>query len=180
MHLLHAELAREEQDAGEEPEPPSLKDELPHEDADNDEMEEEEEVDASDPDFKAPPQRKVYAAGDVVEAKAVRGYRGWWEATIVRVLEDKSYEIKWARDPQIDLIKKPSEVRQKKKSRRQMMREAEARDAQPWIGAQLRAEAERQQRIADKEEKAPVSIAKVAIVVYGFDEAVRYSRASKP
>ena len=41
-------------------------------------------------------------------------------------------------------------------------------------------EAERQQRIADKEEKAPVSIAKVAIVVYGFDEAVRYSRASKP
>ena len=166
--------------ASEEPEPPSLKDELPHEDADNDEMEEEEEVDASDPDFKAPPQRKVYAAGDVVEAKAVRGYRGWWEATIVRVLEDRSYEIKWARDPQIDLIKKPSEVRQKKKSRRQMMREAEARDAQPWIGAQLRAEAERQQRIADKEEKAPVSIAKVAIVVYGFDEAVRYSRASKP
>ena len=118
-----------------------------------------------------------FTVGEVVEARA-QGYHRWWEATIVKLLDDGNYEIKWAVDPQTDTIKKPSQVRRKKvRGRRSKDEQQQAAENAQYLNdnsaALLR-------RVVEKEEKAPVSTAKVAVVVYGFDEAVRYDRCDSP
>jgi hypothetical protein len=115
---------------------------------------------------------KPFAAGDLVEAKG-QGYRGWWEATIKQINHDGTMEIRWSTDPQVDLLKKPSEVRRKKTKAHKSIKDMLVEPAQPLIDWQ----AERMMRVGEKERKAPVSTAKVALVVYGFDEAVRYDRS---
>jgi hypothetical protein len=118
-----------------------------------------------------------FKAGDVVEARA-QGYRRWWECTILKVLDDGNYEIKWAVDPQTDTIKKPSQIRKKKaRASRNKEQQVQPENVQSLFtdtsAALLR-------RVVEKEEKAPVSTAKVAIVVYSFDEAVLYDRVVSP
>jgi hypothetical protein len=115
---------------------------------------------------------KPFEVGDVVEARA-RGYQRWWEATIVQVQGDGNFEIKWAVDPQIDTIKTPSEIR-RKKSRGAKAKESAEPVLPPWLLDTHAALVS----LAEKEEAAPVSTAKVAIVVYGFDEAVRFDRCA--
>jgi hypothetical protein len=118
-----------------------------------------------------------FKVGDVVEARA-QGYRRWWECTILKVLDDGNYEIKWAVDPQTDTIKKPSQVRKKKKARASRNKEQQvAENVQSLCNDTSSALL---QRVVEKEEKAPVSTAKVAIVVYSFDEAVLYDRVVSP
>ena len=97
---------------------------------------------------------------------------------MVKLLDDGNYEIKWAVDTQTDTIKKPSQVRRKKvRGRRSKDEQQQAAENAQYLNdnsaALLR-------RVVEKEEKAPVSTAKVAVVVYGFDEAVRYDRCDSP
>lgn len=117
---------------------------------------------------------KAFEVGDIVEAKA-QGYQRWWEATIVALRQDGAFEICWAVDPQVDTIKKPSEVRRKKVRGFKAKEPAEAA-LPPWLldtHAVLVS-------LAEKEDAAPVTTAKVALVVYGFDEALRFDRFAGP
>ena len=113
---------------------------------------------------------KAFEVGDVVEAKA-QGYQRWWEATIVNLREDGAFEICWSVDPQVDTIKKPSEVRRKK------VRSFKAKEpAEPLLPPWLLDTHAALVSLAEKEEAAAVTTAKVALVVYGFDEALRFDR----
>jgi len=114
---------------------------------------------------------KVFGVGEEIESRAT-GYHRWWPSTVVKMLDDGNYEIKWATEPQTDLLKKPSEIRKKKARRNAKVKDIVVEPVQPlWdAGAALLV------HVTERDEKAPVSTAIVALTVYGFDEALRYDR----
>jgi hypothetical protein len=123
-------------------------------------------------------QHGRFEVGDLVECRA-HGYQRWWEASIVKLLDDGKYQIKWASDPQTDLIKKASEVR-KKKQKRSRAKDKDLPINEIFVPTRDDLALKALVRLSQKEEEAAISLPRLALVVYTFDQALHYERAAAP